>query len=867
MDLLLHRAYVQRILAITSASLSIASGLAVLIWWFAVPYWDNFKVNRILRDYENRRPSVLDQPYPVIRPPRKRKRIRQFRHDLTIALIILDLFKAIVLIIYPIRYLHSPTFVDGHSSTSFCDAVGFLNIATTQASDFAVLSLAIHTALLIFYPNVTGGLYHYRYYVYSVFFVLIPIICASVGMVGNSGYTFFTSWCYLVVEPIWYSLLLSWIPRLLIMILIISIYFSIYLYVKIHMYEVSKSVVQASVSTNSHSESGVYSLNNDSNDKSLKSVRRRVFRLPTRALRRIGRNIKIGASYLPGLGYLNPLVDAIRKQEQIQSADVNIMTRLSAPQSPLPENQAHRRSAIADAGNMTALINKDFQQQLNRENIDRFNHRRNIIERQVKSIFIYPITYVLLYIFPLIQQCLYYTMNSQSSSDKYIVEPLYWLALVAAWMKPFNCFVDTCVFVIREGAIPCLSPKRKTLQRNERYGAQTQPFTNSFPEELESSANVITTQPEPAVHRASVSYGQDSALSGHEENEYYPGADVEIDYIIGNSDNQNFSAMGPLDEENSFRSVQDPEADSRSRNDLIPNDSGPSPWFQRTYQTVVGTSINSVSNFLRSERQSQISRDRSVDMQTLDASSHHKTILVPAPPLNLDNSVPRWEEFSFVPLGTAISNPGSASPNPISPRCKTTAEWAQSVSSDTDNGLLAEPSRTHIPADDTDHYLTLRQNSSENHTSSPKASNPANSSPSRDNRSPSPGETPNTSNHASALNMPSRDEHPFIGKKIVRAATAPIRHITHLHNHGKPFIAQRRDQRGSNIQMSSLPMPLAATRNRANTEALVNAHSGNWPFGGHSSAGEPHHDRNDDNDHNANTDSDEMGLKEFLNML
>ena len=150
-----HDAFIQRVLVISAASLSIFSGLAVLIWWFVVPWWSNYRAEQLMRSLEHTLPTAGQHN---IQLPIKRKRIRQFRHDLTIALIIMDLLKAIVLITYPIRFLHQDHISSVEVYNIFCDVVGFLTVATMQASDFAVLALAIHTALLIFKPGFTGGL-------------------------------------------------------------------------------------------------------------------------------------------------------------------------------------------------------------------------------------------------------------------------------------------------------------------------------------------------------------------------------------------------------------------------------------------------------------------------------------------------------------------------------------------------------------------------------------------------------------------------------------------------------------------------------------------------------------------------------------
>lgn len=441
-----HQAYVQRVLSITAAALSIASGVLLLLWWYALPWYRNWAYHRTLRKYEQSQDSQAN----YIKPPKKR--IRQFRHDLTMALIVLDLIKAIVLITYPIRYLHDEVYLEVPHLV-FCDVIGFFTTASIQASDFAVLALAIHTALLVFKPHFKGGLYRFRYIIYTLFFFLIPIVFASIGMVGNSGYTAFTAWCYLVVDPVWYSLVLAWIPRMLIMVLIIIIYFSIFLYVKIHLYNVSKSIQEAShvswgsVSSASSSEKG----------------KKKLIIKNKNIVKRAYIELKVLVSYMPGFSYLNPYLEdenkhihSSKKQEKLQKES---------------SNQATSHGELTQVSQAAQDLSKSIQEQLNRGNVEKFNRRRHIIERQVNSIFIYPITYVLLYIFPLIQQILYYKRQAQSPDMFTNTEPIYWLALVASWMKPFNCFVDTTVFVIREGILPFSSKaraRRKARRRRKR---------------------------------------------------------------------------------------------------------------------------------------------------------------------------------------------------------------------------------------------------------------------------------------------------------------------------------------------------------------------------------------------------------------
>lgn len=90
--------------------------------------------------------------------------------------------------------------------------------------------IAIHTALSVLRPGKSKGLYSYRYTAYACW-LGISVLLASLAFV-NHGDAFVSQGtvCYLPIRPIWYRLVLAWIPRYLILITIMVIYITIYLY-------------------------------------------------------------------------------------------------------------------------------------------------------------------------------------------------------------------------------------------------------------------------------------------------------------------------------------------------------------------------------------------------------------------------------------------------------------------------------------------------------------------------------------------------------------------------------------------------------------------------------------------------------------
>ncbi|CDO96471.1 unnamed protein product [Kluyveromyces dobzhanskii CBS 2104] len=72
-----------------------------------------------------------------------------------------------------------------------------------------------------------------------------------------------------------------------------------------------------------------------------------------------------------------------------------------------------------------------------------FKIKRDQIRRQLKSIFIYPLAYLILWVFPFVVDC------SQYSHEVYH-GPIVWLAYIATFMQPLNGVVDVAVFMFRE---------------------------------------------------------------------------------------------------------------------------------------------------------------------------------------------------------------------------------------------------------------------------------------------------------------------------------------------------------------------------------------------------------------------------------
>lgn len=106
-----------------------------------------------------------------------------------------------------------------------------------------------------------------------------------------------------------------------------------------------------------------------------------------------------------------------------------------------------------DHENVNHTHNIMHDSDLEAANLANFRKRQKLIERQMKSIFIYPIAYISVWLFPFLLQCTQFNYERTHG-------PVHWLNYLGAFMQPFNGFVDALVFFYRE------EPWKYTIMKN-----------------------------------------------------------------------------------------------------------------------------------------------------------------------------------------------------------------------------------------------------------------------------------------------------------------------------------------------------------------------------------------------------------------
>lgn len=161
--------------------------------------------------------------------------------SLIVLLIVSDFLKSLWFVIYGVVSISGSGQLD--SAGAFCQTCGFFFSMGIEAADSAVFLIALHSTVYIFWPNRAGGesgLYPYRRWVY-MFYSLWPMLMASLAFVrGTPAYVNTGQSCYLPTTPWWSRSTLSWIPRYVILLIILIMYGASYIYVRVMMRRYSR---------------------------------------------------------------------------------------------------------------------------------------------------------------------------------------------------------------------------------------------------------------------------------------------------------------------------------------------------------------------------------------------------------------------------------------------------------------------------------------------------------------------------------------------------------------------------------------------------------------------------------------------------
>lgn len=305
-----------------------------------------------------------------------------------------------------------------------------------------------------------GGLYHNRFWVVLITF-LFPVLVSSVSFYIHRAYEEYVYWSFFRVwTGPWYF---SWTVRHVIVVVIMIIYISIYVYVMLQFKSVSRSLKKQSKRSNLDSDSDEDGHGNphadrgdngddyddDSEDEDVflntfgDSLWYKFFKFLSML---VFPDVRISAQ-LHGhdLTTNEDLLNIEKlKNESIMNESVNWSNNNNNNNNNGYGNDVSSSEILGLNSSFANVQNKEISKQIQNllyeEAMERFAARKSQIMRQMKVIFIYPISYICLWLLPFINH--YQIIRTGTES--------LWSTAPSAIFQALNCFVDVLVFLIRE---------------------------------------------------------------------------------------------------------------------------------------------------------------------------------------------------------------------------------------------------------------------------------------------------------------------------------------------------------------------------------------------------------------------------------
>ncbi|KAH0264194.1 hypothetical protein KCU91_g12217, partial [Aureobasidium melanogenum] len=407
---------------------------------------------------------------------------RNFRRNLILFLVVADFLKSLWYISFSGVSLRRGS-IDTNSS--FCQGFGFLLQGSTMACDYAIFIMSLHMYLQIFCTGSKlfghDGLYRFRHTVMAGWF-LFPFLCAVLAFVrGREGYIAQGPFCTLPIRPYWYRLALQWIPRYLIWLYIMFVAIRIYLHVgqgfKIFAREDGKD---SSTGTNGYGPAeslgtmpgegmpdlrvakkrgasagelqdlSGFTNNNVSNPPAPASSSSQGSQStwPT-SLNSSSEGFKVSSDgHSRRSSHVIMVADGTIQHELLQVPPESKQQRPSVSTIATWRTSADMTTAVRTPSANLAPIQEGHQStgddKIDIESADTpLKKRRRAIQRQLRLLFIYPVTYLMIWIIP-------FVYHSCNYSDKYAAHPIPILALLSNFCVTFAGTVDCIVFGWRE---------------------------------------------------------------------------------------------------------------------------------------------------------------------------------------------------------------------------------------------------------------------------------------------------------------------------------------------------------------------------------------------------------------------------------
>jgi G protein-coupled receptor GPR1 len=411
--------------------------------------------------------------------------------SLVMGLICSDMLRSILEFIYPTVTISTG---DVAADSTYCQVGGFFTAELFEMSDAMVFIIAIHTAVYVFNPKLTqaadeGGLWRWRYYVFAAWLV-IPALLAGLAFINPIAYVPLVTWCYLPARPLVWRYALAWGPRYFILLLISVLYVTLYIYVRRVYRSIDRS--QRIGSSGSEFEHPMYGSAESSPNPDRKAplpvpqpshISRTRPSIPPPLIEdsekesRTSTDISfIGTSKLASFsGTPSPASETPASQTPTSQTSTSQTLTSQTPISPqpLPEITPMQESAAARNMSVTTTLNEGLTPSLrnpapiSRDPSQTFAYRRARVERQMRTLFVFPVVYFIMWIPPFINHL--YQVITYDSNATTLPPGTFVVTVLATIFLPSQGFVNVCVYAIREQ--PWRQRKRPhSVQQSNRAG-------------------------------------------------------------------------------------------------------------------------------------------------------------------------------------------------------------------------------------------------------------------------------------------------------------------------------------------------------------------------------------------------------------
>lgn len=338
---------------------------------------------------------------------------------------------------------------------------------------------ALHSAIQVFYPSTmvsSDGLYSLRRYVY-VGALVCPILMAGLAFVNpNYAYVSQGAFCTLPIRPFWYRLAFTWVPRYIIILMIIGLAVAIYAHVGFEFR--AYSTMDQSLQSLKTSDG----LNTPPQDKKQDNTKMEdiTFELntmeprpqPQRRMSSIGHEIFTSQRQASSEPALSPSTthkmhrvsfDNDEIKQYLPSSTLNLnrarsdSTRptlvaipsgcsIAVPVSPLdrtlrsamkPERPEPTTTCSSTSSSSIRTPSPSSPDQI------RLTKQRQRIHRQLRLMFIYPLVYTGMWALPFVMHCMNYW-------DKWAMQPVGFLRIGSSIAITLMGFADALIFSLRE---------------------------------------------------------------------------------------------------------------------------------------------------------------------------------------------------------------------------------------------------------------------------------------------------------------------------------------------------------------------------------------------------------------------------------